>query len=303
KAERAAAERLQLAARQARTRIGRPGTDGRQPVAVDGKHAGRVWRGRGGRDWFGQMEGEKERTLWGTRWEAADAIVQVVDARTAKAAEQRRRAEAPAGWVAAAEGEGFEALDVVRLAGPESGAAWGRPWRVTRREEHPGGRVSFRLEPADVDRPWEGLVLFADRLGRFVRPSASALAELPPAPFRVLQPKEYSERRLLNVSDELSCLGKVDGCTGYSRRALELLASVEDGCSVDPAADMREIAGLAEELVRVVSDPDHPEFWSRRYDRSSAEHAVRWATWAAERFADGGGALTEEYREVLQHPH
>ncbi|MEV7123952.1 hypothetical protein [Kitasatospora griseola] len=300
KAERAAAEREQRAARQARTRIGRPGPDGRSPVAVDGQHAGWVWRAR--RDWFSQAEGGQS-TLLGTRWEAADAIVQTVDARAAREAEQRRRAEPPAGWLAAEEGEVFEVLDVVRLAGPRYGPAWGRPQRVTRREEHQGGRVSFRLEPADEDGPWEGLVLFADRLGPFVRPTAAVLAGLPPVPFRVLHPEEHEARRLLNVSDELSCLGRVEGCANFSRRALELLAGVEAGRSTDPAADMATIAGLAEELLGVVSDMAHPEFWSRQYDRSSAQHAVRWAAWAAERFAGGGGALTEEYRKVLQHPH
>lgn len=249
------------------------------------------------------MDGAQQRTLWGSQWEAADAVVQAVDAREAAAVQRQRRAAAPPGWVAAAAGEVFEVLDVVRLAGPENGPAWGRPWRVTGREEHRDGRVSFRLELADVDRPSEGTVLFGDRLPRFARPSATALAELPPAPFRVLHPEEYTERRLLNVGDELSSLSRVEGCAEAARRALVLLAGVEEGRSADPAADMGEIAGLAEELARIVSDPAHPDAWSGRYDRANAEHAARWARRASGRFAEGGRALAKEYREWLHQPH
>ncbi|MET9402665.1 hypothetical protein [Kitasatospora sp. NPDC002965] len=293
-AAKAAAERERLRARQDRTSIGRRDKDGRYPVAVDGRERGRVWRGA--RDWWHEVDGGDRSGPSDTRWEAADAIVVTVDARAAAATQQRRREEPPEGWVAAAEGEELQRLDVVRLAGTGHGPAWSRPWRVCGREEHRDGRVSYQLEPAEADRPHEGYVLFAEPLRRFVRPSAAVLAALPAVPFRVLYPEECSERRLLNVSDELSSLSRVAGCAEASGRALGLLAEVEAGRSKDPAAAMREITGLAEELLRIVTDPQGPNWESRRYDRGNAEHAARWATWAAQRFEEGAGALTEEYR-------
>ncbi|MFG2847447.1 hypothetical protein ACGF12_30405 [Kitasatospora sp. NPDC048296] len=297
-AAKAAAERERLRARQARTAIGQRNEEGRYPVAVDGRERGQVWRAGSGRDWWYQVDGGK-RYLTTSRWEAADAVVCTVDARTEAAAAQRRREEPPAGWVVAPGGEVLERLDVVRLPGPDHGPAWSRPWRVGRREEHPGGRVSYCLEPADVDRPQEGYVLFAENLRRFARPAPATLAALPLAPFRVLHAEEYSERRLLNVSDELSSLSDVDGCSESARRALELLGAVEGGCSADPAADMRKVAALAWELLRIVTDPQSRHWDSWWYDRGNAQHAVRWATRAAERFEEGGGALTKEYRRWL----
>ncbi|MFD5610476.1 hypothetical protein [Kitasatospora sp. NPDC127060] len=133
-------------------------------------------------------------------------------------------------------------------------------------------------------------------------PGPGTLAALPPAPFRVLYPEEYSQRRLLNVSDELSSLSRAEeGCAEPARRALELLAAVEGGCSADPAADMREVAALAGELLRIVTDPQTRHWDSWRYDRGNAEHAIRWAVRAAERFEEGGGALTQEYRMRLDN--
>ncbi|MEV7177868.1 hypothetical protein [Kitasatospora sp. NPDC093679] len=293
--ERAQREAAALAGRRARTAVGARRPDGRYPVSVDGLERGVVWRS--GRSWWREVDGQAQPDGHGTRREAADAVVQTADVRAEREREEERRAQPPAGWVAGGDWRALERLDVLRLPGGRSGAAWGPVWRVTGREEHRGGRVSFRMEPVGSDDL--GVVLFGEDLARFVRPAAETLAGLPGTPFRLLFPAEHTARRLLDVSDELACLRRRPGCAA-AERALVLLAGVEDGSSREPAADMRRIADLAGELGRIVAVPETRDWRHWAHDRRLAEHAQAFAARAAERFEAGGGALTEEYRAQLR---
>ncbi|WP_328491297.1 UvrD-helicase domain-containing protein [Streptomyces zaomyceticus] len=267
KKEKAKQER---AAALARTEIGKRNGDGSYPIAVDGNDAGTV--SQLARKWqWTNSEGDRSPDFYGSRAEAAAALVGNVDLRQSHADDRERqeqaRRETPDGWVLGDRADVAE-NDIIRVPVTETDregrpypVRWRDPVRVNRVSRNDDGTLVLSVSNPDGSYSNAGPI--------FLGPDHTfAWADGRTRPEPTPEWKHEIRVRMGDIGDDIATLQRKEGLQDPERvqRLQDLIQRVSQGETDDLQGDLRQIRDEAAWLESQFDDPDLDlPYETRRY--------------------------------------